>query len=125
MKILTVYMMINIVLILITIITGFALHKTGKPYNNIRFTLHKLLTIGFVVFLSIIIVNHMKQGGIEIYHILFLAGGILAVLALLFSGGMMSLDKMQEGMLLVHRMSVILFMICLSGIIYIIYHFIH
>jgi hypothetical protein len=43
-----------------TIILGFVLHKTGKPYNNAIFTLHKLVTIGFTLFLALIVIDFLK-----------------------------------------------------------------
>ena len=122
---LTTNIIINIVMVLITVIAGFTLHQTGKPYNNFYFAVHKLLTVGFAVFMTRIIVNLLKEDQFETLHYLFLVLAILSILALIFSGGMMSLNKMQEVMVQIHRYSTILFIICISGVLYTIYQFNH
>lgn len=109
---------INVFLILITILTGGALHKSGKPYPPSYFAVHKILTITFVVFLSIIVVRFTKEYHFEGHLQLFLISGIASVLLLIVSGGMISIGKMQMPMFQVHRYAVILFLISLSGTLY-------
>lgn len=45
-----------------TLISGLIVSKLGKPYNIGIFTLHKLVSIGFVIFMGLvaIIIHYLK-----------------------------------------------------------------
>lgn len=102
---------INAILLVITIIAGLFMHKMGKPYNNIVFSIHKFATIGFVVFLAFLLFNYSKTYDIELYPSIFAAMAALSVLVLMISGALLSLDKFFDRMLLVHRISTFTFVV--------------
>ena len=108
----------NLALVLITIVMGLILHKSGKPYNTIIFSIHKLATIAFLIFIVVIVVNHIRINGSDGIFITFLIASIISVFALMISGGLMSLDRMQGIMMIVHWISTFIFLICISGLFY-------
>ena len=109
---------INTALILVTILFGFVLHKTGKPYNTALLTIHKLATIGFVIYFTLILVNFFKTTGTGTIPLLLPVLAVLFILLLLVSGALLSLDRFQPVMLLVHRVSTIAFLALTAGIFY-------
>ncbi|HPJ47023.1 MAG TPA: hypothetical protein PL017_13075 [Tenuifilaceae bacterium] len=111
-------LIINIVLIAITIIGGFVLHKKGKPYNGFIFTIHKFATIGFVAYLTVIIFKISKQVSFSLPFYVFVAIAAICVLALLISGALLSLDKLNNSMLNAHRLATIGLVVCVSLIVY-------
>lgn len=109
---------INLVLSVITILLGFILHRSGKPYNNVLFTFHKLATLGFIVFISFILAEYSNTDGLSGFLLIFLVLALLSAIALLVSGALLRLDKKFEAMLQVHRISTIGFAISASIIFY-------
>lgn len=113
---------INAALVLLILITGIILHKTGKPYNNLLSTVHKLATVVLVVLICVILIQYGKAYELNPVIISFLSIACLSLAALLLSGGFLSLDKRPDVMLIIHRISVPLFIVGLSGIFYIIFN---
>lgn len=109
---------INSVLILITIVFGAILHKTGKPYNTLLFTAHKIITLGFIVYFAIVLVNYNKMNGFSPLLIAFTGLLLLSVIVLMISGGLLSTDKLGAIMLRLHRISTAGAIIGFAGIIY-------
>lgn len=111
-------LIISIVLIVLSVIFGIIIHKGGKPYHNLYFTFHKLLSVGMIVFAALIFVGFFKQHQINSGNWVLIGLSILSAAALLVSGALMSLDKYHVPMLLVHRISTGLFLIGISGLFY-------
>jgi hypothetical protein len=79
---------------LVILISGYRLHKNGKPYGTLLQTIHKLIALGLVVYL-IIVLRLMRP-----FSPLALAAMILAAVlfVLLFaSGGWISAAKEAPG----------------------------
>ena len=72
---------------------GFWLHNTGKPYNMALFTLHKLVTIGLIIFLAITVSKMHQVTPLNSVQIVALAITALFFLATIATGGMLSVDK--------------------------------
>ena len=115
---LTVKIIGNSALVLATIITGIILHRTGRPYNGLIFTIHKLVTIAFVILIARILIVHIHSHGTTALFLTLLVLSALSVIILAFSGGAMSLDKMYNSMLIVHRIATAIFIVCIAGIFY-------
>jgi hypothetical protein len=107
---------INMVLIVVTIVLGFILHRSGKPYNNLLFTFHKLVTLGFIIFIAFILAEYSNANGLSNLLLTFLLLAVLSTIALFVSGTMLSLEKKLEAMLQVHRISTVGFLVCASVI---------
>ena len=76
-------------------VIGFVLQKSGKPYNVALFTLHKLISVGFVVFLVVTLVkNHRIHMLTPIQVIVFIITAVcFAVMAA--TGGLVSVEKVM------------------------------
>ena len=80
-------------LFLLIIITGLLLTRSGKPYHPALFNIHKLISLGTVVYTGILVYTLVKT--IEIPPLLMgliIAAGIL-FLILIISGGLLNLEK--------------------------------
>lgn len=111
---------IDAVLIIATTVSGFILHKTGRPYNIGIFTFHKLITLGFIIHLSSILFKFAKDHGISTFLISLLVLAVLAILALLATGAMLSIGKQHDVMLQVHKISAIGFVVGIAVVFYLI-----
>jgi len=87
------------------LLAGLFLHKTGRPFPSLLFNLHKMATVVWII-LSI----HLLVKVYQLHppgSLMIVSTGIstVALLTLLVSGGMMSLDKIPELMLHAHRIA--------------------
>lgn len=80
------------VLFALKFLFGFWLFRTGKRYNVVILTIHKLVALGIIVVL-ILTVNGARDVELKTAHIIAIAiTGVLFVLAIA-TGGLMSTDK--------------------------------
>jgi hypothetical protein len=103
--VLEVNFIISIGLFLLVLVLGFILHKIGLPYNVVLFNLHKLISLGLVVFLSFIIYSFARQNELAIGQYFFISLVVLSVIALFTSGALLSMGRMNELMLNIHRIA--------------------
>lgn len=91
-------------LFLLIIISGIWLTKTGRPYQNIVFNVHKLISLLTVVLGAIMVYNLQK--GLEISGLatsLMILAGIMFII-LTITGGLLNLDKpFYDTLRIVHR----------------------
>lgn len=104
---------ISAILLLLIFVMGAVLFKSGKPYNMVAFNIHKLASLAFVVYFSYTIYSVLVsvQGSLSIY--VSIALFIISVIALFVSGALVSQEKFNEVMLLIHRISTGTFIISL------------
>ncbi|MFW5707374.1 MAG: hypothetical protein ACOC12_05610 [Bacteroidota bacterium] len=100
---------ISAALLLIIFVTGFLLHKWGKPHNNLVFTIHKLATIVLIILMVVMAVSYAKNFGMAGWVLVLAFAVAIAALGLLASGGFMSLDKNHDMMLIIHRIASLVF----------------
>ncbi len=108
---LTLKIIISSILVVLILVAGIFLHRSGKPYPTLLFTVHKLCTVAMIVLMSIVAVKFLRVEDTGMIHYLLLGAMILFATGLLVSGGMMSLDTLQGPMLTVHRVTTILYLI--------------
>ena len=79
--------------LLLTLVSGVILSKTGRPLNSLLFTLHKLISVGTVILIGTHLYNIAKPVGLAgpIFALVVITG--LLFLALIVSGGFLSFDK--------------------------------
>ena len=109
---------IGIVFLLI-IISGIWLTKTGKPYNPVLFNVHKLISLGGVVFTGIVVYNLLREIEIRplIWALVILTGVFFIVL--IVTGGLLNLDKPFYNLLrTIHRILPAVFVILTAVIFY-------
>ncbi|HCS38771.1 MAG TPA: hypothetical protein DIW44_04200 [Anaerolineaceae bacterium] len=95
-----------IILFVLTLAAGFWVSKTGKPYNTGTFTLHKLLALAAVVFVTIAITDVLKTTHAQPLVIVLVVLAGLSVIALFGTGALMSIQKTVSSIwLFVHRVA--------------------
>jgi len=105
------------VLFLFTLIFGFSLSASGKPYHGLLFNIHKLIALGCVVLAIMQLSKTIKTGDMSAWLILLLAASALGILALFVSGALMSAGKLDyASMLAIHRIAPIVLFLAASGV---------
>lgn len=77
--------------LIITLISGFLVSISGKPYNSGLFSVHKLIAMATIILLGIGIYNLYKAGNMQAVYLLIFAVTGLLFLALIVSGSLLSL----------------------------------
>ena len=97
------------ILIFLTIASGIWVSHSGKPYQPLIFTIHKLIALGMVAITAILIFNLFKI--LEINNLmifLFIVSGVSAI-TLFGSGALMSIGKASYSLIkVIHVVATIL-----------------
>jgi hypothetical protein len=103
-------------LFILTLLFGFWLSHTGKPYNGILFNFHKLLAFGSVVLACIYSYKNLYDLNWLLITLLVVLA--LCIIALFVSGALMSAGKMDYALMLtIHRMaSALLVLFCIMAL---------
>jgi len=105
-----------IVAMVISILAGVVLSRTGKPYHTLLFTVHKLVAIAGLVFMIVLLSAYIKGNPANSVLILFAIAGAVGFLGILLSGALMSLDRLVVSMQLVHKLSTVVYVLASSGL---------
>ena len=103
-------------LLLFTLLSGVWLSHSGRPYNTVIFTLHKLIALGAVIF-TVVTVQQLRTG----MDTRTLALGASVVTGLLFlslfaSGALLSIGKPDHiAILAIHRVAPLLAVIATAA----------
>jgi hypothetical protein len=104
-------------LLVLTLISGVILSNLGKPFNGLIFTVHKLIAVGTVIGLSVNVYHLSKAAELHTFALAMIATSGLLFLALIVSGGLLSvvdggllsLDKpLLQAVLRVHQVAPLL-----------------
>jgi len=88
---------------------GFWLSNSGRPYNNILFTVHKLIALAAVIFIVSLFYGLLKNMDIQSIIIILIAIAALSIIALFVTGALLSIESAQYVLLnTVHIMATIL-----------------
>jgi len=112
---------ISSILLFLLIAAGIYIHRTGKPYHTLIFGIHKLFSVALIVILSLVFNHYLKGIDPGVFHYLLPGVMILALACLLISGGMMSLDRNQQPMLVIHRVFTGVFLVGFLPFVYMIF----
>ena len=80
-------------LFLCIFVFGFWLSRSGKPYNQVIFTIHKLIALGAVIYLAATVYKAHQIMPLNPAQIFVIVLTIVCVLALFVTGAVLSLDK--------------------------------
>jgi len=80
-------------LFLCIFVFGFWLSRSGKPYNGIIFTIHKLVALGAVIYLLTTVFKVPQAAFLNPTNTIFIALSVFCFLVLFVSGVLLSLDK--------------------------------
>ena len=105
--------------LILTILTGFILERSGKSLTGLLFNVHKLVALAAVVLTIIQLVKVFKTLEVQPLMILLLVLCVLCVLALFASGGLMSVGKLDLHTLqIIHRIASLVFVLGAGGMFY-------
>ena len=107
------------VLFLLTLVFGFWLSRSGKPYNGLLFNIHKLIALAAVIVTAIQAHNAPKIVEAQpILSALLILIGLCAV-ALFVTGALMSANKpAHDTLLTIHRIAPPLVVVVAIGALY-------
>lgn len=114
----SVKILINAVLLVIILVFGVYLHRMGKPYHPLWLNLHKLASLGLVVYATLLVIPLARAQGLEGFFPVLVILAVVSAIVLFVSGGLMSADKMHEAMVRVHRVANYAFIAGLAGVFY-------
>lgn len=97
-------------LLVFLIVAGIYIHRTGKPYQPLVFGIHKIFSVVMIVILTLAFIQIFKETGPGFSRWVIPGSMILALAGLLFSGAMMSLDRFQAVMVVIHRIMTVVFL---------------
>jgi hypothetical protein len=107
------------VLFILTLVFGFWLSRSGKPYNGLIFNIHKLVALAAVIVAAIQAFNALKIGEAQpLLIVLLIVIGLCAV-ALFVTGALMSANKATgRALLTIHRIAPLLAVLAAIGMPY-------
>ena len=106
-------------LFLLTLVFGFWLSRSGKPYNGILFNIHKLIALSAVIATIVQYSGMLKAADSLDLLIALLVLAILCVVALFASGALMSMGKLDYALTLtIHRIAPVILVIALGLVTY-------
>ena len=106
-------------LFLLTLVFGFWLSRSGKPYNGILFNIHKLIALSAVIATIVQYSGMLKAADSLDLLIALLVLAIFSVVALFASGALMSMGKLDYALTLtIHRIAPVILVIALGLVTY-------
>lgn len=105
--------------LLLTLIFGFWLSSSGKPYNGILFNIHKLIALGAVIAAGIQLAKVLRGADslALVITLLVLAG--ICVIALFATGTLLSIEKMDYRLVLtIHQIATVTLVIAVGLVAY-------
>lgn len=91
----------------LSVVFGFWLRKTGKPYNGVLFNVHKLLALGNVIFTGMMVFHLIENMHVPVGMVVLLVLVVLSVISLFASGALLSIGKLDHSLVSIsHRISV-------------------
>lgn len=98
---------------------GFWLSLSGKPYDQVIFTIHKLVALGTVIYLARTVYKVHRAAPLSPAHWMLIALTALCVLAAFVTGVLLSLDKATPQIILrLHQVAPFLILLTTSGSLY-------
>lgn len=102
-------------------LSGYWLSHLGKPLNTAVFTIHKLIALGAVVFLSVTIYNAQKIAPLTPAQLTLSAAAALCFVATFATGGLLSIAKVMPVIVLrLHQVAPFLTLLSTSAALYLI-----
>ena len=107
------------VLFLIIFLSGFWLSRSGKPYQVIIFTLHKLIALGVFAFLVVTVYKSHQTTPLEPLMWIAFVFTVVIFVATVVTGGLLSIDKpVPSALAVVHNVFPYLSLLSSAGMLY-------
>ena len=98
---------------------GFWLSRSGKPYNGLLFTIHKLVGLGALVFLGITVSRIGRTQGLQPGQIAAISVAGLSFLVTIVTGGLVSASTTLPAFVtVIHRLFPYLTVLSTAGTLY-------
>ncbi|QGY43074.1 hypothetical protein GM418_05185 [Maribellus comscasis] len=94
---------VNSGLMILAIIFGIILHKTGKPFHSETFAIHKLATLGFMILTIMLMLHFSRNDERTGLLVTLISWATASVLVIILSGKILSEGKFESIMLKLHR----------------------
>lgn len=107
------YTIINSILLVITIASGILLAHGGWPNLAFVFSIHKLTPLAIIVFTILATILFAKSHQLQSLY-LTLTFATISIIALFISGTFLYLNKYTEIMLIIHHISILIFIISIA-----------
>ena len=105
--------------LLLTIVSGIILERSGKSLTGVLFNVHKLISLAAVVLFVMQLLKTLKTVDLQSSIILLLVLCAVCVVALIASGGLMSAGKLDiQVMRSIHRIASLVLILGLSALFY-------
>ena len=97
-------------LFVLTLLSGFWLSHSGKPYNSGIFSIHKLIALATIIIIGVSVYNLYKGLDLQAFlNVIVIALTGLIFLALIVTGALLSLNIPLSGMALkIHQIAPLL-----------------
>lgn len=110
------------VFLVFVVLTGLWLSRTGKPFNVILLTIHKLISLAGVVFLAVTLYRLNQTGAFTSLQLVLSGATILLFIALIVTGGLLSTAKVWPGVVLkIHQIVPTLVILSTAANLYLLY----
>jgi hypothetical protein len=107
------------ILFLLTLVFGFFVSRSGKPYNGILFTFHKLIALGAVVVTVLRLFKVRSSMDSTTLMIVLLVMAAICVVALFASGALMSMGRLDyTRMRTIHRIAPVVLLGAVAWVVY-------
>jgi len=111
-----------VIAFLLTLVFGFWLGRSGKPYNGVLFNIHKLIALGAVILITMQIYNALKIMEINTLIVIMIVIAAICAIALFASGAFMSIGNHNyQIMKFIHNVAPILLVIAMAFTIYLLF----
>ncbi len=94
---------ISAVLMLIIIVLGVMMHKSGKPYKASISLIHKIASVLLVVLLVYIFMGNQGELEVNLFLLVLLVMAFVSTVALFISGAFLSTKETSPTMVWLHR----------------------
>jgi hypothetical protein len=80
-------------LLLVIVVTGFWVSRSGKPVNQIKMNVHKLIALGTAIFIGLVMYRLNQGNVLHPFEIGAIITGSVFAVATIITGGLSSLAK--------------------------------
>ena len=110
------HLIINGIIFIIILISGFWLSKSGKPYGTLLFTVHKLMALAFLVYVFIISKKLVKTTELNPVLWMIMITAVLSVGLIFTTGGILSSqEEVKTTLVVVHKISSLVLLFSVTG----------
>lgn len=106
-------------LLVLVVLSGIWVSRSGKPYRTAPFTIHKLVGLAAGVILAVIVYQAHQAAPLDLLEIACVVVAVLMFAITVAAGGLLSIEKpMPGGVLRLHQIIPVLALLSTTGTLY-------